>query len=299
MRGQAVCIIIPTLATSERAPFLRKALESALAQEQVRAVPIVVANGPGVAPDLVRWLESRKDIRFAYRKEANMPQSLALGRDLVDTPFFGELDDDDILMPHALISRLEQMDAYEAVDAGISNGFIENARGRVITRSHFSECHNDPLRRILDGHWLHPGAGLFRTVTITRDFFASMPQYLEWTYLALRLALEKKIAFIDNPSFVHYTDHPFGIWRSKAATLGLPRAIEHILSLDLPKDVRLFYKKNLSWASHKVSKLHLEERDFSSAWEWQVRSLRHRFDWKSLLYMASLLRRVVASRWFY
>ncbi len=299
MRGQAISIIIPTLATSERAPFLRRALESALAQEQVRAIPIVVANGPDFALELVRWLESRTDIRFAYREEANLAQGLASGLDLVDTPFFSELDDDDILMPHALSSRLERMGDDEAVDAVISNGFIENDGGRVITRTHFSECHNDPLRRILDGHWLHPGAGLFRKGAITRDFFASMPQYLEWTYLALRLALEKRIAFIDNPSFVHYPDHPFGIWRSKARTLGLPRALDQILSLNLPSDVRLVYEKALSAASHRVSRLHLEEGDFSSALEFQVRSLRHRFDWKSLPYVASLLKRLVASRWFY
>ncbi|HEX4919483.1 MAG TPA: glycosyltransferase family A protein [Candidatus Bathyarchaeia archaeon] len=299
MGGQTISIIIPTLATSERAPFLRRALESALAQEQVRAVPIVVANGPSVAPDLARWLEGRTDIRFEYREEANLPQGLASGRDLVDTPFFSELDDDDILMPHALISRLKRMDDDEAVDAVISNGFIEKEGGRVISRSHFSECHNDPLRRILDGHWLHPGAGLFRTSAMSRDFFASMPQYLEWTYLALRLALERRIAFIDNPSFVHYTDHPFGIWRSRAATLGLPRALEQILSLDLPTDVRLVYEGHLSEACQMVSKLRLEEKDVPSAWEWQVKSLRHGFDRKSLPYMASLLMRLVASRWLY
>src|SRR5512137_2937507 len=101
MRGEAISIVIPTLATSERAPFLQRALASALAQEKVRAVPIVVANGPGVVLDLVRSLENRADIRFAYREEANLPQGLALGRDLVDTPFFSELDDDDVLMPHA------------------------------------------------------------------------------------------------------------------------------------------------------------------------------------------------------
>jgi hypothetical protein len=49
------------------------------------------------------------------------------------------------------------------------------------------------------------------TVSHTRrpvDFFQQIPKYREWTYLGLRLALERKIQFVAQATYVYRTDSP-------------------------------------------------------------------------------------------
>jgi glycosyltransferase involved in cell wall biosynthesis len=289
--GQLVSIIIPTLATKERGPFLERALTSALSQKKLRTLPIVVSNGPTCCPEVLNWLEKRSDIRYGHLEEANLPKALSAGRELVDTRYFAELDDDDILLPHALISRFESLSQSENIDAVVSNGFFHDNGKNVISHPDITACQDDPLGSVLNHLWLNPGAALFRTATIKADIFAEMPQYLEWTYLALRLSLEKRVLFIDNPSFVHYLDLPFSIWKSETAPLCLPRALEGILALDLPGTVRAKYEKKWADAGHSVSRLHLEKGKYSSAWAWQKKSLKKRFNIKRLPYTFSLLLR--------
>ena len=69
-----VSVIVPTVAS--RAACVGRALDSVLAQKDVRVDPIVVANGPDCDPDLV------------------------------DSPYFAELGDDDLLLPGALAARM-------------------------------------------------------------------------------------------------------------------------------------------------------------------------------------------------
>ena len=291
LSDQLVSVIIPTLATRERGPFLERALTSVLYQEKLRTLPIVVSNGPACCPEVLNWLKKRSDIRYIHLEEANLPRALSAGRELVDTHYFAELDDDDILLPHALISRHESLSRSENIDAVVSNGFFHNNGKNVISHPNITACQNDPLDSVLKYVWLNPGAALFRTATIKAEMFAEMPQYLEWTYMALRLSLEKRVLFIDNPSFIHHLDLPFSIWRSETCILNQPQALERILALDLPKTARARYNKSWANASHSVSRLYLKKVKYSSAWVWQKKSLKKRFNLRHLPYIFSLLLR--------
>ncbi|MHC4215491.1 MAG: glycosyltransferase family A protein [Planctomycetota bacterium] len=288
---QLINIIIPTLATKERGPFLERALTSALAQEKLRTLPIVVSNGSSCCPEVLNWIKKRSDIRYAHLEEASLPKALLAGRELVDTRYFAELDDDDILLPHAMISRFESLSKSENIDAVVSNGFFYNNGKKVISHPDITACQDDPLESVVKYVWLNPGAALFRTSAVEANVFAEMPQYLEWTYLALRLSFKKRLLFIDNPSFVHYLNLPFSIWRSESAISGLPRALRRILTLDLPKTVRAEYEKRLANACHSASRVCLKKNKYSSALDWQIKSLRTRFNVKLLPYAFYLLLR--------
>jgi len=120
----AISVIVPTAATQDRAASLTRALESALGQEGVRPDVIVVANGPGCDPDVLATLARRRDIRLIRRHEAGLGPSISTGRDLVNAPFFAELDDDDLLLPGALATRLERMRVQPTVDAVVTTGFL-------------------------------------------------------------------------------------------------------------------------------------------------------------------------------
>jgi glycosyltransferase involved in cell wall biosynthesis len=286
---RVISVIIPTLATKERGSYLERALTSVLSQDNLNTLPIVVSNGPACCPEILNWLKKRSDIRYVHIEEASMPKALSVGRELVDTRYFAELDDDDILFSHALSSRYERLSKNENIDIAVSNGFFNNGGKNVLSHPNITACQDDPLAAVLNRAWLNPGAALFRTATIKAEIFAEMPQYLEWTYLALRLSLEKRVLFIDYPSFVHYLDLPFSIWKSEAAILGKPHALERILSLNLPKAMRAEYEKHWANACHSVSRLYLKKGKYSSSWVWQKKSLKRRFNVKRLPYTFSLL----------
>src|SRR5271156_2304964 len=90
-----ISIIIPTLVAVERTDLLMRAINSVLTDQGSTVVPIVVANGNRFAPEVLAALKSRRDIRYLYREEGDVVAARLAGRKLVDTEFFGALDDDD------------------------------------------------------------------------------------------------------------------------------------------------------------------------------------------------------------
>ncbi|MFP3869123.1 MAG: glycosyltransferase family A protein [Desulfobacteraceae bacterium] len=292
VENQPVSVIIPTLATKERARYLLRAIDSVISQTSVPTIPIIIANGLACDPGLLDSLRRRKDIRFRSMEQASQPAAIKLGRDLVDTRYFAILDDDDFLLPHAMTTRLSGIQAHPAIDVVVTSGILCNQGHEVVNISDFSDIQSDPLTRFLQCNWMMTGAGLFRTATVPSELFDGMPQYLEWTYLAVRLCVEKKkILFMNNPTVVHFGDHEFGIDKSRQATLGRPRAFERILQLDLPTHVRLFFETQLAAANHAASKLYLKEYNFSSAWSFHLKTLRCRSGWKHLFYLRDFIKK--------
>jgi hypothetical protein len=165
---------------------------------------------------------------------------------------------------------------------------VSSNDGGMISRSHLGD--KRPLRRILDGRG-SSGAGLFRT-TKSREFLRGCRSRVDLSPVHMAAGKESLSSTIPHSSLC---ESPIWIWGSEQP-LGLPRANERILSLVLPGDVRRAYARYLSEACHAASSLYLKERNFSLAWEWQVKGLRHSLDWQSLRHTASFLMRLVAAR---
>jgi hypothetical protein len=287
--GEQIAVIIPTLATRERAPYLLAAIESVTSQAGVRAVPLVVANGPNADPDLRSLLARRRDLSLHVLDEPSLPAAIRAGRRLVATRFFSELDDDDLLLPGALAVRHARMARGDHPDVVVSNGI---RRGWGIEELHITDIEDterDPLRALLERNWLLPGSALFRSEAITPDVFAGMPKYLEWTFLGLALALRFRIAFLGEPTVVHHTDLPFSMDRSIECRIGRPAALGQLLSLPLPRDVSETIRGRIGEACHEVSDVSLRERRWLDAWRWHLRSLFHRRGWRYLAYTRHLL----------
>jgi glycosyltransferase involved in cell wall biosynthesis len=279
IKNQTVSVIVPTLATTERAKCLSAAIDSILSQQEVKAVPIVVANGSLYNPDVLRWLKRRNDIRYVFQESASMPLAIMTGRNMVDTPFFSELDDDDLLLPQALSIRMKGMHLDPLTDAVVTNGILSNQGQEEIHIDDIEGHQRDPLRKLLFKTWLLPGAALFRTETINQEILKGMPEYLEWTYLAIRLSLEKKILFLNDSTVIHYLDHDFSIDKSNEAVLGRPEALRRILTLNLPDYFRKAFKEKLAYADHHASKLYLKNRQYALAWSCHVKVIKN-MPWK-------------------
>jgi glycosyltransferase involved in cell wall biosynthesis len=96
---QTISVIIPTKVNPARRALLKRAIESVLAQEDVRVVPIVVINGSERDPELTSEIIADRRFRVVTLENADLPAALRTGREMVDTRWFAELDDDDLLMP--------------------------------------------------------------------------------------------------------------------------------------------------------------------------------------------------------
>ncbi len=286
---ESVSVIMPTEARSDRAQSLQRALESVLSQDGVCPIPILVVNGQEGQPALIDELGRRRDVRLVRLEGASLPKALRAGRDHVDTSYFAELDDDDELLPGSLATRVEAMRAHAEVDVVVTNGFLESHGRRELNVADLGAYQTDPLRALLRYNWLAPCAGLFRTATITPEFFVGIAPYLEWTYLGLRLSLERRILFVSRPTWVYHADTPRSLSKSRDYVLLQPAALRQLLALALPVDVKGELERRLREAYHANAHLELEAGNNRAAWRWHLKSLTGAGGWRQALYTRRLV----------
>src|SRR5690349_1965428 len=224
---------MPTRALRERAALLKRAIESVLHQAGVRAVPLVVVNGPDSDPALVAELRADSRLRLTILQEADLPAAIRAGRGMVDTEWFAALDDDDFMLPGALAVRLRALQEAAGFDVVVTNGLLRAAGGDRLNIDDMGVVERDPLRAMLRRNWLLPGSWLCRSDAIDGDFFDGMPRYLECTYLGLRFASACRIKFIHAPTVLHDLDTPQAESKSRDYKLGWAAALRRLLELDL------------------------------------------------------------------
>jgi len=285
-----VSVIIPTLVRPERVPGLIRAIESVTSQQGACGLPIVVINGSSASADLRDSLAGRRDLRVITLAEPGLPGALRAGRAAVETPYFSVLDDDDELLPGALKARMGAFDDDPQADVVVTNGYLEGLERRRLNVESFREIERDPLRALFLHNWLSPCAGTFRARTVRLELFERIPAYREWTYLGLRLALERKIRFLSDPTFVYHTDTRGSLSKSKAYCLAGPRALRQMLRLDLPRDVRTLVRAHLRAGLHSASDLERLDGNYAAAWWWHLRCLAQAGGWRYLSYTRRLFR---------
>ncbi len=286
----AISVILPTTATTTRLASLNRAIDSVLSQQDVKVELIVVANGPQCDPEILDALAARPDIRLVYTEEGSYPAALRLGRDLVDAPFFAEIDDDDEFLPMALATRLHHIELDPSIDVVVTNGILRRDGQETIGIRDIDSCRTDPLRRLMDDMWLVPCAALYRTDTVTPDFFETIPPAMEWTYVGTLLSLTRKIVFVDLPTFVYNRDTSDSLSRSKRYLLSTPEAIERLMALELPAEIRELVRAKHIRSLHAASNVELIEGNVSAAWKWHLRTLTHPYGWRYLTYTRHLVK---------
>lgn len=297
--SDAVTVIIPTLALAERAEFLTRAIASVHGQQVVRAIPLVVLNGPRQDARVVADLERNPRVRILKSAATDLPGALRAGRAQVETPFFTALDDDDMLMLSALSVRRAALLERTDCAAVVTNGWRRDTHSDTLHVTSFDDIRRDPLRSLLKYNWLLPGAWLGRTEAFEDEVFARMPRYLECTYLGVRLSTTHRTCFIDEPTVAWTVTTPGSISKSREYLVGAEDAINRILELDLPADVRRGFRKKLAEAQHAAARLYLKEGDRRAAWASHLRSLRQPGSWRLLGLTARLFMtaRTGALRW--
>jgi len=269
-------VLVPTLGSQTRAGPLRRALETILSQEDVRAIPIVAFNGPQVDESLVADVAALPDVRICVLADASLPGALREARRLVESDWLSALDDDDELLPAALARRLAILEARPECSVVVTNGIIRTPRGDVLNLPTDAAFERAPMQWMLRKNWMLAGSWLCRSEALPETIFAGMPAYLENTYLALSLAAKVRIAFdLDEPTVIHNHGRVDSTFASPAYSLGQEAALRRILELELPPDVRREYERRLGYACSVAARVHAERGELAVAWRILLRSLAH------------------------
>lgn len=284
-----IAVILPTVASRDRAAFLHEALSSILQQEGVRAIPTVVVNGGAADPELVATLRRDSRMRVVSLSEADLPAALARGRDAVDTEFFSQLDDDDKFLPGALRVRLQALLADSSADAAVTRGLCRGAGVESETVASLDYARADPLTAILRDNWLYPGSALFRSETVDRSYFQDIPRHLEWTFFGTRLSLDRKVVFLNDVTFIYRTDNPESLSKRAEYTLERPHAFRKLLALDLPPAARRMVNRRLAAVHHDCSVIHLTESRLGMAWRSHLQCLRYIYGIRYIPYTRHLI----------
>lgn len=267
-------VLIVSLCLAQRREALLRAIETVVGQEGVAATPVVVVNGFRFDPQLFAELRRRPDVRVLYQEKASIFLARRLARENVTAPFFAMLDDDDELLPNALRLRVDALRRDPTADVVVTNGYFVAETGERLILNDIQGLRRDPLDRLLRQNWLATASGLFRTESVTADFFDVTLKTNDMTYLALRLGLQKRILFLDAPTY-RKSQSPDSISLSLAWSLPAADTLRKMLKFRMPARIRYKLRRKYAWAMHTRSDYHLRNGRLGQAWWCHIRSLLH------------------------
>jgi glycosyltransferase involved in cell wall biosynthesis len=268
-----VSVIIPTTGAGFRRAELDRAIESVIGQHGARGVPLVVLNGCEYSSDVLTYLKSHSSIRFVYVPEAGVSNARLTGRRMVDTPFFAMLDDDDELLPNGVATCLRSFDESPFPDVVVGNGYYERNRRRELMCTKADIDANDLALAVTQKQWLGSGLAVFKSETVIARYFENLPDVLEWTVLALRLALELRVKRLFEPVCVIHEGTSGQVTASARYYRESPAVLRDLLNLELPAKVRNALRTKLSAALHHAASRELEEHNLKEAWNLHLQSL--------------------------
>jgi glycosyltransferase involved in cell wall biosynthesis len=264
--------LIVTLCSGDRRESILRAIESAQSQPGAAVMPVIVINGQRYDPDFRAQLEARDDIRVHYLTEGNLFAARKFARESVTAAFFCWLDDDDIFLPGAIERRLKPLREDPRIDAVISNGFIREGSDQELLFDGAEVIERDPVAALFGKNWLAAAGGLFRTATISPDYFDASVRSLDMTYLALRLATEKEIRFLNEPTFRKNRSEG-SLSTTDAWMLPARDTLQSMFRFPLNMRSRRMLRKKIGAALHDLSDYYRRAGDETQAWHNHLSSL--------------------------
>jgi hypothetical protein len=286
----SITTIIATLCDAFRRDCLLRAIGSI---QQASAQPVrilVVVNGQRFDKDLLALLRERSDIEVVQIAEGSLTKAHIAGRKLVDSEFFSFLDDDDEYLPGALDMRRGLIGTDDAADVVVTNGYACRAGQDRLMYTRMANVGAQPLTELFHENWLNSGNHLFRTASVPSRYFEDPHPYMEWTWLAYRLAFEgKKIVATETPTF-RINDTPGSLSKSATYVSSNISLYGRMLAMKPQQEIIGVISRRLCNAWHDVSVFELAAGNRAKAVGAHLRSLTsHRSGLKFLPYTRHLL----------
>jgi glycosyltransferase involved in cell wall biosynthesis len=288
-----VSVIIPTMATRERADLLKRAIRSIKNSSSGLIYIITVVNGARHDAELCDWLKLQENVRFEYCPVPSAPAAVLRGRELVETEYFSTLDDDDEYLPGVTDDKLAALLASPAADLVVGN-YYQHTGGADVLRYDYEELAAvpaDPWASFRQFNWLTSGNALYRSASIGIHHFADQNAFAEWTYLAYRFCLEhKRVAVLDQPVFRCYGDTPNSLSKSAAYFDAYIPLFNRMLAQSPPRAIARWIHFKLGSVHHDASVHALRNGQRKLAWRHHWKSLTEVAGWRFLSYTRHLLK---------
>ncbi len=267
-----ITVVIPTAVRPERRDALIRAIASASLDAASLHEIIVVANGPHAIGADVEFIRRLPFVRMVTIRTGHYPLARRIGYELVRSQYFCSLDDDDELLAGALDARLDYMCANPTVDVLVSNGFDGQSSDGQIDDALLAHAARDPLGALLRGNWLANCGGTFRASTVSNDVFGPTFRHYEWTFTAIKLALQYRIGFVTERHF-RYHDSPGSLSKTAEYLLAESTVWERAEALTRRTADWHRVRRRLGAAYHSAADLLMASGELRAAWVAHLKSL--------------------------
>jgi glycosyltransferase involved in cell wall biosynthesis len=275
-----VTAIVPTLGDEARKGSLLRAIDSLRnAARWTRLQVVVVVNGNRHAGSVLAALAAM-DLRVLRIVEASLPAALLAGRRAVEGEYFCFLDDDDEYLPGAIDARVAALARQPEAALLAANGYRCRAGHDTLALSHLRAAERDPLSALFHENWLPSCGGLFRSRLVEDVFFTEPHGYLEWTWLAFRMAVAgRRVAVLDEPTFrIH--DTAASLSKTAMYTSSHVALYRRMLKEPLRDDIRRLVRQRLATALSMDSVARLQGNDLRAAWREHLEVLTMPGGWR-------------------
>lgn len=268
-----VSVIIPTMASTQRASMLKRAIESIRRSSRSPIRIITVVNGRQYDEKLCNWLKSQSDVQFDYLETPSLPSAVLKGRELVTSTFFSTLDDDDEFLEGAIDKRVYLMENSPNIDLVLTNGY-RNVNGiDAIVYQRLAEVPANSIQTLMDFNWLNSCNALYRASSFEAKYFIDGHPYAEWTWLAYKLAMDNKKILILNEQTFRINDTSGSLSKSQSYQNSYIALFERMLKCAPPYDVAKSIRRKMGAAWHDASNASMNNGDSMEAFKYHLRSL--------------------------
>jgi len=284
-----VTVVIRTTGEAERVPLLLRSIPSALSQADVDVTLVLVVNGASFDAEFFCRAQHDERISVFYIDKRDSAIATTVGRSLVSGSFFSFIDDDDEFLPNALRSRIAYLLEDPTVDCLATNGYYFTQGTRRHVFPDVRMFHDDYVLPLLCGkNWMASNGATFRTRTVGQKYFDNVSQHCEWTLIAFRVALERRVRFVPEMTFNVY-DTPGSSSKDPRYVQGVAEMFALMLREQPPARYLPYIKREYMRSLHCVCSYARINGDWETAWRYYRATLAQRAGWKYLPYAALLL----------
>ncbi|MDT3670685.1 MAG: glycosyltransferase family 2 protein [Aromatoleum sp.] len=284
-----VSVVIPTAASRTRSEAIRRCITSIRSSSARPIAIIAVANGTGMDAEVLEWLRSQPDVTVLTDTMPSAPNAARRGREIVRTPFFSFIDDDDEYLPGSTDLKLDALVRSPTADFVIANGYRNASQGEELLYDELESLAENPLHALFRKNWLASCNALFRSSSIGPEFFRDFHPYAEWTWLAYRLAVARKNAAVVDEPCCRVNETQNSLSQSAVYHDAYLSLFGRMLELAPDRSTRNLIREKMSGAWHEASTRALSNHRYVRAIAAHIQSLFLPGGWRYFTYTRRLV----------